>query len=394
MDNGSFDKLVSLRRNLHKYPEISGNEENTARMVADFINEYHPDEIIEGIGGAGVAFVYHGQQDGDVLMLRAELDALPIGENRQCPHSSETAGVSHKCGHDGHMAILAGLAARLGTRKLAKGKLVLLFQPAEETGEGARLVLDAPKFQQIIPDYVFALHNLPGFPENSVAVKDKHITAASTGMKISLLGRTAHATSPEDGISPVEAVKKIHTQIQDLHHPDRISADFSLITTVGISIGSEDYGVAPANGDMFLTVRAYQDEILEDLLARIAGVARAVALTDGLEMTISFKDTFAASVNEQTCAGLVRKAALANQLRVIALDQCLGCSEDFGRLIDVARKGGALFLLGAGEEKDALHTPDYDFNDKIIPAGVAMFSSLVKEILGFQYPEQSPPVRI
>ena len=384
MNNFSLRKLISLRQNLHRYPDLSGEEHETARRVADFVGACHPDEILEQLGGAGLGFIYHGEQEGDVVMLRAELDALPISEHGQFPHCSAREGISHKCGHDGHMAILMGVAAELGKRKLRRGKLVLLFQPAEETGEGANRVLADPRFQQLIPDYVFALHNQPGLPERAIAVKEQSITIASTGMRISLLGKTAHAMAPENGISPVAAVKEIHTRIQELHYPDRTAENFSLITTVGLFVGAEDYGVAPANGDIYLTVRAYKNETLNALLEQIGRVAEAVARTEQLQLSISYKESFSASVNDRQCTEIVKQAALDNHLQLIVLERCLGFSEDFGRLIEVARKGGALFLLGAGEEKPNLHTPDYDFNDNIIQTGISMFSTLVEKLLGLQ----------
>lgn len=384
MDAATFEKLVSFRKKLHKNPELSGKEENTSQMILNFIKGYKPNEIIECIGGAGLAFIYNGAKKGDILMLRADLDALPIQEVNHFSHKSEIEGVSHKCGHDGHMTILAGLATKLENQKIEKGQLVLLFQPAEETGEGAKRVIEDEKFKNIIPDYVFALHNLPGFPEHSIAIKDNHMTIASTGMKISLLGKTAHAMSPEDGISPIEAIKNIHTQIQALHNTDRGLENFSLITTVGINIGSEDYGVAPANGDIFLTVRAYKNEVLEVLLENITNIANEVAQVENLQMTVSYQDTFLASVNDKKCTDIVKVAAQKNQLPLIALEQGLGASEDFGRLIDAANKGGAIFLLGAGEDWHQIHTPAYDFNDNIIIDGVNMFYSIVEDVLGFQ----------
>lgn len=384
MDSATLEELISLRRKLHSFPEISGEESHTAEMVVDFIKQYNPHGIIRNIGGAGVAFIYDGDLDGDTLLLRADLDALPIQEKNNLSYKSNVKGVSHKCGHDGHMAIIAGVATQLKRRKLRKGKLILLYQPAEETGEGAKNVIEDEKFAKIRPDYVFALHNLPGYPEHSIAIKDKYMTIASTGMKISLIGKAAHAMSPEDGISPVEAIKTIHTQLNDLQNVDRKSDDFSLITTVGIMIGAEDYGVAPADGELVLTVRAYKNEILESLLQKITSLAGKIAQEEELQINISYKDQFLVTVNDTKCVEIVKDAALSNQLDFITLDQCLGSSEDFGRLIDVSKKNGALFLLGAGEKRHNVHTPEYDFNDNILIDGINMFYSIIDTILGFQ----------
>ncbi len=384
MDSNTLEKLILFRKKLHTNPELSGQEHNTAKKVVDFIEIYEPDDVIENIGGTGIAFVYNGELEGDVLMLRAELDALPIQEKNDFSHKSRVEGVSHKCGHDGHMAILAGVAAQLKKHKLRKGKLILMYQPAEETGEGAKHVIEDEKFTNILPDYAFALHNWPGHPEHSIATKAKHMAIASTGMKISLSGKTAHSSSPEHGISPVEAIIKIHTQLSNFHNFEGQMEDFCLITTVGIIIGAEDYGVSPADGDLLLTVRAYENEGLEILRQKIIALVNEIAQAEGLQVNISYKEYFLATVNDKKCTQIVKKAALSNQLAFIDLAQGLRGSEDFGRFIDVSKKGGALFLLGTGEKWHNLHTPDYDFNDRILIDGVNMFCAIVENILGFQ----------
>ena len=384
MNSSNKDKLIQLRRFLHQNPELSGNETMTAKKIKNFIEDYNPDEVIESIGGEGLAFIFNGKKAGKTLMLRADLDALPICEKNTFSHKSVTNGVSHKCGHDGHMAILSGVATQLQSNRVTSGKLVLLFQPSEENGQGAKSVIEDEKFKKIYPDYVFALHNLPGLPQHSIAIKEKHITSASTGMKIRLVGKTAHAMSPQDGISPVEAIKKIHDKIDFLYIRDRENKDFSLITTVGIHIGAEDYGVATANDEIYLTVRAYKNAVLENLLSTIKNISTGIADSWGLKITFSYKDYFPATVNDKVSTNIIKKAVANNQLQLIELSQCMGFSEDFGRFIEVANKGGAFFLLGCGENHHALHTPEYDFNDEIIADGINMFSSIIEQILGFE----------
>lgn len=378
-----LENLISFRKQLHQHPELSGDEVETAKNIIHFMRDIQPDEIIENIGGTGVAFVFNGENPGDTVMLRADLDALPICELNSFNHKSRNEGVSHKCGHDGHMTILAGLATLLKYKKIKSGKLVLLFQPSEENGEGASKVIADRLFESIRPDFVFALHNLPGLKTHCIAVRDRHITSASSGMKIQLTGQTAHAMAPEQGNSPIEAVKKIHSKLQTLFNSDRKSENFSLITTVGIQVGSEDYGVAPADGALYLTVRAYKNEVMSELKTSICSLCEAMANTYDLKLSISYKDVFTATVNDGFCTRIVREAAQQNQLLLKEPDQCMGFSEDFGRLIDSARKGGAFFLLGCGETHPGLHTPEYDFNDDIIIDGVNMFYSVIERLLGF-----------
>lgn len=175
--NQFTDSLVRLRKELHQHPEVSGKEIETSRRILSFLENYQPAELITELGTTGVMAIYKGKKAGKTVLFRCELDALPTEETNDFEHRSLNNGVSHKCGHDGHMAILCGLAAELHQNKPKSGTVVLLFQPAEEDGSGAQKVLLDPKFATIQPDYVFALHNLPGFPRHQIVVKKKLLPA-------------------------------------------------------------------------------------------------------------------------------------------------------------------------------------------------------------------------
>ena len=209
MPEVNYKELVKLRKELHKNPELAGQEKNTSARIKNFIDNFNPDETITGIGGNGIAFIFKGSKEGKTILFRCELDALPIKEQNDFDYKSLVENVAHKCGHDGHMTILSGLASLFKNQKPEKGKVVFLFQPAEETGEGAKRVVDDKNFRRIKPDYVFALHNLPGFPLGSVAVKTGIFAAASKGMIVKLYGKTSHASEPKNGITPTPATASI-----------------------------------------------------------------------------------------------------------------------------------------------------------------------------------------
>ena len=215
MINLNLEELIEFRKDLHRNPELSGKEKNTSKKIVDFIKRFNPDEIITNIAGKGTAFIFKGNKEGKTILFRSELDALPISEQNSFEYKSRVENISHKCGHDGHMTILSGLASILKDEKPGKGKVIIHFQPAEETGEGAKAVLGDKKFSSLNPDYVFALHNLPGFPENTVIIKSGIFASASKGMIIKLRGKTSHASEPEKGISPVSAAASI---MQKLPH--------------------------------------------------------------------------------------------------------------------------------------------------------------------------------
>ena len=206
LTNQDIADLVAFRRELHRFPEISNEEEQTARRVVDFLSQTSPAELLTGMGGHGVAAVYDSGQPGPTLLFRAELDALPIEELSDAPHRSTVPGKSHMCGHDGHTAILAAMARQLGRKAPTRGRVVLMFQPAEETGNGAAGVVADPRYEKIRPDFTFSLHNLPGTPLGHVRLKEGVVNCASRGMRIVLSGKTAHSSMPETGTSPMPAV--------------------------------------------------------------------------------------------------------------------------------------------------------------------------------------------
>ncbi|MBK7291613.1 MAG: M20/M25/M40 family metallo-hydrolase [Chitinophagaceae bacterium] len=171
------NELIQLRHWLHAYPELSGVETKTAEHVAAFIGKLHPDKIVTNIGGNGVLVLFDSNKPGKTILFRSELDALPIQEINKFAYRSVTDGISHKCGHDGHTTILCGLAEKLSAEKPLTGKVYLLFQPAEETGEGAKLVVEDSQFD-IKPDYIFAFHNLPGYTKGTICCKEDLFSAS------------------------------------------------------------------------------------------------------------------------------------------------------------------------------------------------------------------------
>ena len=172
MQTDQLNKIINFRRELHQFPELSGYEEGTATRICKFIRNFSDARVVEGLGGCGLALVHTFSDEGPTVMIRCELDALPIHEVNSFEHRSTVNGVSHKCGHDGHMAIVVGLAWWLSEQSFKRGQVILLFQPAEETGQGAASVIADPKYEKLQPDYVFALHNIPGEPLHTVICVD------------------------------------------------------------------------------------------------------------------------------------------------------------------------------------------------------------------------------
>jgi amidohydrolase len=311
-------------------------------------------------------------------MLRADLDALPIRETKEAPHRSANAGAAHLCGHDGHMTILAGVGEALARERPARGRAILLYQPAEETGEGAAAVLDDPGFVALRPDFAFALHNLPGYPLGQVVVRDGAFASASRGMTVVLEGVAAHAAQPETGRSPAGALARIIGRWADPPLDVVGNGGGTFITVVGSRLGTKSFGTAPDRVEIWATLRGPDDQAMADLVEFAERVVVEEAGTDCLVPTITYEDVFPATVNAPEAVAVLRRAAPPDGIR--ELKRPFRWSEDFGRF--TAAVPGALFGLGAGEDTPALHNPDYDFPDALTPLGRDLFLAVLADLLG------------
>ena len=235
--------LLSLRRELHQYPELSGREFETAKRIRKYIEQNNPTEIIDNIGDTGVAAVYKYSDTGLTITIRCELDALPIQEVNNFDYQSVYDGVSHKCGHDGHMTIVAGLSDWLKNQNFRFGKVVLLFQPAEETGKGAAKVAQDEKFQSLHTDFIFALHNIPGESLHRIISMDSGFSAEVISFSLILQGIESHAAEPENGINPAKAISELITAFDKLNNNKPTDKDFAVLTPVHINMGQKSYGV-------------------------------------------------------------------------------------------------------------------------------------------------------
>jgi len=370
--------LSDFRRTIHKYPELSWEENKTAQRVISFVKPFRPDEIISGIAGTGVAFVYRAKKPGPRVLVRCELDALPIPETNAFKYRSIYQSKSHKCGHDGHMAIIAGLAAVISEDRPVRGEVVLLFQPAEETGEGAASVISDRAFKKIKPDFVFSAHNLPGFETNAIIIRSGLFSAASKGLVIELEGKTSHASEPEKGVSPANTMARIIQYVSDLPESGGYR-DFVLSTVVFARLGEVALGTSPGYAEIISTLRAYREDDMGLLSGRAVEAADRLAEEAGINVSKSWIQEFPATENNGECVELVTETAFEMSLGVVSPEEPFRWSEDFGHFTRLCP--GAIFGIGSGERHPALHNPDYDFPEEIIPTGVEMFHRVIRKIL-------------
>jgi amidohydrolase len=307
------------------------------------------------------------------------MDALPINETMDIPHRSVTSGISHKCGHDGHMTILMGVAARLHRTPPSKGSVVLLFQPAEETGEGARRVITDSKFVNIEPDFAFALHNLPGFPMGSIILRDGVFASASRGIVVELTGVSSHASEPDLGKSPALAIAQMIEAFTSISQTPLSMDDAAFATVIHARVGERAFGTSPGEGCVMATLRARSIKSMNTISERAEEIADAIAKTHKLECRISWTNEFPITINSGKAVNKVLTAAKNLDLRIIQPDVPFPWSEDFGHF--TMKYPGALFGIGAGTDTPALHSPMYDFPDELIAGGVDIFIEIINELL-------------
>ena len=375
------ESLIALRKELHKFPELSGYEEVTSQRISSFLEKLKPDQIMNNIGGYGVAARFKGEIPGPRVMIRAEMDALPINESNSSDHNSTVSGVSHSCGHDGHMAIAAGVASCFAATRPERGELVVLFQPSEENGKGAFKVLNDVQFSSVMPDYILALHNLPGFALNEIVLRDGVFSMASVGMITELKGKTSHAAEPENGVSPSKAVARIIMDLPGL--PERSEfRHFALATIIHTRIGEIAFGTTPGDAVVMATLRAYDNDEMEQMVVLAEELVRQIAESEGLAVSVEWTEKFPATLNDRLLNEIAVEKGEEMGLKINHIKDAFKWSEDFGWFTHKFK--GLLFGIGAGKGHPELHNPDYDFPDEISETGIGLLTSVSRELLNFK----------
>jgi amidohydrolase len=374
-----FKELTELRHRLHAMAEVSGEEQETSKYIADFLKTTDPDRLKTGIGGNGILVMYEGKKKGPHVVIRCELDALPIHDAVDVEYQSKTKGVGHKCGHDGHMAILCGMAKLLQQEPPESGTVTLLFQPAEETGEGARRVIEDPQFQQISPDFCFALHNLPGFEKHHIVLRKEVFAAASVGLIVNLKGTTAHASHPEQGKSPALAMAQIvqaFSSAPQFYTPLEKAAK---VTIINATLGERAFGTSPGGATVMATLRTFDEKLLSELKEKCLRIAQRTADTYELSSDFEWVEPFPATVNTAEGYDIIKSAAEKLDFDIHHKSSPFSWSEDFGHFTN--QINGGMFGLGIGKNHSSLHAEEYDFPDDVIPTGIVMFEQIINEVM-------------
>lgn len=370
--------FVALRRDLHQHPELAFAEERTSRTVASLLEDWGY-EVTRGLAGTGVVGTLRRGNGPHALGLRADMDALPITEETGLPHASRTAGAMHACGHDGHTAILLAAARYLASEGRFSGTLHLIFQPAEEIGQGARRMIAEGLFERFPCDAVFGLHNWPGVPAGRFGFVAGPAMASVDWARIRVTGRGGHGAEPHSAVDPVVAAAHVVTGLQTIVSRNAAPLDLAIVT-VGSIHGGSAANVIPDTVELTLTTRAFRPEIRQLLERRVKTVASLQAESFGALADIEWKQGFPSVVNHKAETDFARGVALDlfGEAGVEPDFAPRTASEDFAFLLQ--ERPGSYLFVGNGDSAP-LHSPRYDFNDALIEPAATYWAALAESFL-------------
>lgn len=384
------DELSALRQDIHAHPELGFQEKRTSGLVAQSLTALGY-EVHRGIGGTGLVGVLEGRRNtsGRCIGLRADMDALPILEQGQHAYASTNQGVMHACGHDGHTTVLLGAARYLAETRNFDGKLVLIFQPAEEGLGGARAMLDDGLFTRFPCDAIYGLHNWPGLPAGVIGVRPGPMMAAADHFEIHIEGRGGHGAHAYQTNDPVVIAAQLITALQTIVSRNIPAPDAAVVTVAAVKAGSlQAMNVIPREADLAGTVRTFSPTVQERVIARMQELIDGMALAFGARIEMKYHKLFPATINTPEHAAFVVEVAteLFGAENVVPdLVPSMG-SEDFSFMLQ--ERPGAYFRLGQGgaESGCVLHSASFDFNDAVIPVGSAMFCRIVERSMPLAAP--------
>jgi hippurate hydrolase len=369
-------EMTEWRQHLHAHPELTFACHETAAFVAARLREFGVDALHEGIAQSGIVAIINGRAPGPTIGLRADMDALPIEETTGLPYASQNPGKMHACGHDGHTTMLLGAAKYLAETRNFAGRVALIFQPAEENGGGAGVMVQEGIMERFEIAQVFGIHNIPNEPLGSFSTCSGPLMAAVDSFEIHVQGKGGHGAYPHETADPVAAAVGIVTAIQTIVSRNHKALDDLVVSVTQIHAGSAD-NIVPDTAWINGTVRTFRPEVQDMVKRRMATIVAGQATAYDVTARLSYHEGYPATVNDpdktEFAAEVAREVAGADAVNAEAGRE-MG-AEDFSYMLQ-ARPGAYLFLgqgPGAG-----LHHPAYNFNDAVAPVGASFFARLVE----------------
>ena len=372
--------VVELRRRVHMHPETAFAEHQTAALVAEHLT-HAGYEVHAGIGRTGVAGVLRSTRPGKTIMLRADMDALPVAEETGRPYQSLVPGVMHACGHDGHVAILLGAATLIAQRRAElAGTICLVFQPAEEGAGGARAMIEDSLIERFGIERAYGLHLSSKYPTGTIALRAGPMYASSDSIEIDVLGVGGHGSAPHDAVDPIYAAATFVTSVQQVVSR-QIDALEPAVITIGAFHGGTIHNVIPPSCRMLGTVRAFSEAVRSQMAQRIERVLRGCCEAAGARYRFTYLDRYPVTENDPEQTAYVRDLARAafGESLVVEASRLMG-AEDFSFY---ARAVPACFYTlgsnGGPSTAHPHHSSLFDLDEAALPAGVAMMTALALE---------------
>lgn len=375
------DEITAWRRDFHENPEILYETVRTGQKVAELLESFGVDEVTTGIGKTGVVGVIRGRNGGAgrSVGLRADMDALPIEEATDKPYASKVPGKMHACGHDGHTAMLLGAAKYLAETRNFDGTVIVIFQPAEEGGAGAKAMIDDGLMTRWQIDEVYGMHNYPGMPVGEFAIRKGPIMAATDEFKITITGRGGHAAKPHQTIDPIVVGSQIVAVLQTIASRNADPLKSVVVSVTTFNAGNA-FNVIPQEAVLRGTVRTLDPGVRDLAEDRMKSIAVSIAEGFGATATVEFRRGYPVTANhdEQTDFAVSIAGEIAGVGKVNPDIAPMMGGEDFSYMLQ--ERPGAFIFAGNGDTA-GLHHPEYDFNDDLIPVGCSYWVRLVETAL-------------
>lgn len=370
-------EITAWRRDIHTHPELMFDTHRTSALVAEKLRVFGCDEVIEGIGRTGVVGVINGRKNGSgkVIGLRADMDALPILEATGLDYASTTPGAMHACGHDGHTAMLLGAAKYLSETRNFDGTVVVIFQPAEEGGGGGKVMCDDGMMERWNIQEVYGMHNWPGMPVGSFAIREGGFFAATDEFTVTIEGLGGHAAKPHETIDPTVTASHVVLALQSIASRNVDPTEQVVVSVTSFRTESDAYNVIPQRVELRGTVRTLDRDVRLQAEERFKALVSNTAAAYGAKADIHFENNYPVMVNSPEQTGFAAQVARKVAGDCAEAPLVMG-GEDFAYMLE--ERPGAYILVGNGDTA-MVHHPEYNFNDEAIPAGCSWWAEIAEQ---------------